>query len=534
MIELYTMTQLTSQTRQLVDALRTMSQSTDPESSESIDVSKTVSFFAIAYEKFRNVIEFKDEHIIRRNAINRIISRRLAFNPNLSDEALSLAKEIAWAGYYQREKIPEDSIEKLQNILDWHLKLRDKLIVGESRQKRIIINEFIKDLLVCQIEEVFNDKEVRLEFLFLFYFYQIINPNVVIENKTIDEKNLIFYIALEQVFLKSDAVYLRYHLFKLLFEPLLKVSPDEFSEKKREYKKAILFIDKQIAQPSNRKINAYLRNLRPAYLIFKEALLQNIGRIDELLDNEKKLKSVIESLCEDKYQISKEKLSRAGVRSVIYIFLTKMIFVILAEYPLMHQLGESVDYLSLAINALFPPFLMFLFVLFTAVPDEQNTQRIWEKIRFLLFEEQTEKIVFKAKKKENRHFLFNFTFWAFYFTTFGVTFMLINFFLDLLGFHLTSKIIFFFFASAVSFFGYRISQMAKEYVVKEKESIFTPVIDFFLMPLVSVGKWLSSEIAKINVLLLFFDFLIEAPFKVLFEVIEEWISFIRKRKEDII
>ena len=76
--------------------------------------------------------------------------------------------------------------------------------------------------------------------------------------------------------------------------------------------------------------------------------------------------------------------------------------------------------------------------------------------------------------------------------------------------------------------------MSKEYVIKEKESIFMPIVDFFMMPLVSVGKWMSSEIAKINVLLLVFDFLIEAPFKVLFEVIEEWISFIKRRKEDII
>jgi hypothetical protein len=104
----------------------------------------------------------------------------------------------------------------------------------------------------------------------------------------------------------------------------------------------------------------------------------------------------------------------------------------------------------------------------------------------------------------------------------------------LLSFPLTSKVIFFFFITAVSFFGYRITQISKEYVVKEKESVLTPVIDFFMMPLVSVGKWLSSEISKINVLLFVFDFLIEAPFKVLFEVIEEWISFIRKRKEDII
>jgi len=528
------MSQVTKQTEQLLTAVSNILNTTEAESSEAIDVSKTVSFFAIMYEKFRNVIEFKDEHIIRRNAINRIVGRRLTFNPELSDEALSLAKEIAWAGYYKNDKIPEQNINRLQKALNWHLKLRKVLVRGDNHKNKLFYNEFIKDLLVCQIEEIFNEKEVKLDFLFLFYFYQILNPNIVIEGKTPDEKNLLFYIALEQVFLKSDQVYLRSHIFKLLFENLLKINPDEFNDHKSDFKKAIVFVEKQINQPVNRKINNYLRNLRPAYLIFKEAILQNQKRLGELLENKKKLKNTIQTLCEEKYQISKEKLSRAGVRSVVYIFFTKIIFVILAEYPLMRQLGESVDYLSLSINALFPPFLMFLFVLFTSVPDDKNTGRIWDKIKQFLYEESTEKIVFKAKKSKDRHFLFNVTFWGFYFTTFGVTFLLINSFLNVLHFHLTSKIIFFFFVSAVSFFGYRISQMAKEYVVKEKESIFTPVIDFFLMPLVSVGKWLSSEIAKINVLLLFFDFLIEAPFKVLFEVIEEWISFIRKRKEDII
>lgn len=526
--------QLTKQTQQLVAAVRSIINSSEIEGSEAIDVSKTVSFFALAYEKFRNVIEFKDEHIIRRNAINRILSRRLAFNPELADESLSLAKEIAWAGYFRKDKIPEQSIEKLQRVIDWYIKLRNILVKGEPRQKVIFYNEFVKDLLVCQIEEIFNEKETKINSLFLFYFYQVLSPHIGIEDKTSDEKNLITYIALEQVFRKSDVVYLRYYLFKLLFENLLKVSRSDLKDHRQDFKKALNFIEKQISQPINRKITKFLRNLRPAYLIFKETLLQNLNSFEELLEEEKKLKSRVEALCEDKYQVTKEKLSRAGVRSVIYIFLTKIIFVLIAEYPLMTQLGEEVDYLSLAINALFPPFLMFLFVFFTSVPDENNTERIWKKIKQLLFEEPTEKLLFKTKKTKERHFFFNVTFWAFYFTTFAVTFLLINNLLNLLNFHLTSKIIFFFFVSAVSFFGYRISQMAKEYVVKEKESIFTPIIDFFLMPLVSVGKWLSSEIAKINVLLLVFDFLIEAPFKVLFEVVEEWIGFIRTRKEDII
>ncbi|OGK66317.1 hypothetical protein A2313_03580 [Candidatus Roizmanbacteria bacterium RIFOXYB2_FULL_41_10] len=525
---------ITKQTEQLLQAVRTVVNSSEVEGSEAIDVSKTVSFFAIAYEKFRNVIEFKDEHIIRRNAINRIVSRRLAFNPELSDEGLSLAKEIAWAGYYRKDKIPEQSVERLQRTLDWYIRLRNILVKGEPRPKVIFYNQFIKDLLVCQIEEIFSEKESKINSIFLFYFYQILNPSIEIEGKTVDEKNLLFYLNLEQVFLKSDTVYLRYHLFKLIFEDLLKIEQGDLKENKAQFKKAFLFIDKQIEAPINRKIIKYLRNLRPTYLIFKGTILQNINNLDDLFAEEKKLKSRIEEVCADKYQTTKEKLSRAGIRSIIYIFLTKIIFVLMAEYPLMKQLGEEVDYVSLAINSLFPPFLMFLFVIFNSVPDENNTERIWLRIKRILMEEQTEKIHFRAKKIKDRNFLFNVIFWSFYFTTFAVTFLAINSILNLFRFHLTSKIIFFFFASAVSFFGYRISQTAKEYVVKEKESVFTPVVDFFLMPLVSVGKWLSSEISKINVLLFVFDFLIEAPFKVLFEVIEEWISFIRRRKEDII
>lgn len=526
--------QLTRQTQQLLQAIRSVFNTPEAEGSEAIDVSKTVSFFAVVYEKFRNVIEFKDEHIIRRNAINRIVSRRLVFNPELADEALSLAKEIAWAGYFRKDKIPEQRIEELQRAINWYLKLRNLLIRGESRVNAALFNEFIKDLLVCQIEEIFNHQESRIESLFLFYFYQIFSPNIEIEGKPEEEKNLQFYIVLEQVFRKSDLVYLRYYLFKLLFESLLKIKQSELRERQAEYKKAILFVEKQLQLPANRKIVQYLRNLRPAYLIFKEAVLQNLDHFETLITQENKLRNTIEVLCRDKYQLSKEKLSRAGVRSIVYIFLTKVIFVFIAEYPLMRQLGEKVDYLSLMINALFPPFLMFLFVFFNSVPDETNTERIWHKIKQFLFEENHAKLVLKTKKIKERNFMFNVFFWTFYFATFAVTFYLINNLLNLLHFHFTSKLIFFFFVSAVSFFGYRINQMAKEYVVKEKEGVFTPVLDFFLMPLVSVGKWLSSEIAKINVLLLVFDFLIEAPFKVLFEIIEEWISFIRRRKEDII
>src|SRR3989344_137339 len=121
---------ISNQTKLLIERINKIRQQPEANDSEYVDVSRTVSFFAIAYEKVRNIIEFKDEHIVRRNAINRIIGRRLAFNTNLTDEALSLAKEIAWAGYYKRDKIPEKLIEKLGNVINWYIALRNQLIKG--------------------------------------------------------------------------------------------------------------------------------------------------------------------------------------------------------------------------------------------------------------------------------------------------------------------------------------------------------------------------------------------------------------------
>jgi hypothetical protein len=104
----------------------------------------------------------------------------------------------------------------------------------------------------------------------------------------------------------------------------------------------------------------------------------------------------------------------------------------------------------------------------------------------------------------------------------------------LLQFNMISIAVFIFFVSLVSFFSYRVKQIVNEYRLAEKESVFSPVIDFFFMPVLSLGKFFSGGLARLNFMIFILDFLIEAPFKLIFEVVEEWITFVRKRKEEII
>ncbi|MFA6005051.1 MAG: hypothetical protein WC775_01025 [Patescibacteria group bacterium] len=527
------MTSLPTFTKSLIEAITGITEKKTADDLEAVDVSKTVSFFALIYEKIRNVIEFKDEHIVRRNAINRIVNRRLVFNPNLTDEGLSIAKEIAWAGYYKGDKIPETKITQLENAVSWYTSLRQNLVRGESGANAKYYAGFIRDLLVCQIEEIFAEKEFQLIRTFLFYFYQVLNPNIIIQGEEKNNKDLTFYVACEQVFLKSDKPYLRFHLFKLLFEDYLKVKEKDMVTKLPDFKKAFKYIDKQIDRPINRKIFRYLRNQRPAYLVLKELVLTHAHELSTLFDDEEKLNATIDALCREKYEASREKLKRAGVRSFLYILCTKMIFVIVLEYPIMVAAG-GLNLVALGINAALPPVLMALFVLLVSLPNEENTKKIIERIGQVVYGREIVDVTFKVSRYRPRSFFSTAAFWTFYLLTFAVTYLGIDLILDVFEFEWFSKIVFFFFITAVSFFGYRVRQMAMEYTIKEKESILTPVVDFFMIPLISVGKWLSSEISRINVLIFVFDFIIEAPFKVLFEVIEEWIHFVNRRKEDIV
>jgi hypothetical protein len=54
------------------------------------------------------------------------------------------------------------------------------------------------------------------------------------------------------------------------------------------------------------------------------------------------------------------------------------------------------------------------------------------------------------------------------------------------------------------------------------------------MPILSVGKFLSTGLSRLNFFGLFFDFIVEAPFKLIIEVFEEWISFVRNKREEIV
>src|SRR5581483_3105321 len=74
-----------------------------PGTQEGIRVNKIVSEIATWYERVRNAMEYREDEVILRAAIERILKRRLILGGTGKTIAEPLIRELIWARYFPNE-----------------------------------------------------------------------------------------------------------------------------------------------------------------------------------------------------------------------------------------------------------------------------------------------------------------------------------------------------------------------------------------------------------------------------------------------
>ncbi|PIP63277.1 hypothetical protein CO165_00540 [Candidatus Roizmanbacteria bacterium CG_4_9_14_3_um_filter_33_18] len=523
-------------TQALLDTFKTAKKRVRPDDISALSVSQTVSFFALVYERVRNAVEYREDHLILRAAIERILRRRFSLNPDGHSEAENLLRELLWARYFDNGVLGAEDNVVIQNLINKYVLLRRQLVVGRDNEIRIFLDQFLMDLLTCEVEETLQPESATIQSNLSSFIFQILRRKIKIEGLKEDQKDAYSLVAIEKVFGKSDRSYLRYRLFTTFYKTLHDYSEKELQNLGAKLPAIFKKIDDMVTNPYVDNLAKFTRKQLPPFLILFALIKNKPDEVQTILTNRERLWTEIDQTCRDKYQQLGVRVRTLAVRSFIYILLTKMIFAIILEVPISIYVYGEVNRNAIIINSVFPPILMIAILGFFKVPGEENTRKIYQRIIDIIDDDKSfeTRVAFMPKKSSPKRPLLIFGFTVFYSLTFLVTLSLIYEFLSNLGFNLVSQVIFIFFVSVVSFFSYRIRQVTKELRLEEKASILAPIGDFFFMPMLSLGKFFSSGIAKLNFFIFIFDFIIEAPFKLIFEVVEEWISFVRKRKEEII
>jgi len=492
--------------------------------SPKIEVSETVSFLGALYEKMRNAVEYREGHLVRKAAIERIIRRRIVLNQGGAEYIERLVKELLWGKYLEAGSVTENTVEHAKAVATEYFELRKRVISQLKNQAQANeVSDWIIGQLACKLEFILAPNE-KIEIMTNFA-YQWLRNNVHIKDESEETKDILIYLAIQEGLNRIGNPLLRFHLIGLYGERKL------FTDFWGTYK----FVNRHVNHPLRNKLVNYVRKQTAPFLILESIVLSdNLDNVEKILTDEKTLVEKITNVCNIKYKQVSRRLKRAAVRSVIYLFFTKAIFAILLEVPVDRYLEGKVNAVPLIINTSMPPVLMLIIALLIAKPGKYNTKRIIDRIKEIITtaKPNTDKKQFSANPSVNKPLL-AFIFTIIYSLTFFLIFGFIIWGLTALGFNFASQLIFIFFLTVVSFFAYRIKLIPREYVYKEKESIISPILDFLMVPILSVGKRLSSDLAKINIITFVFDFILEAPFKAIFEVFEEWFGFMRSKREEI-
>lgn len=496
---------------------------------QKITVNRVVSKVATWYEKLRNAMEYREDEVILRAAIERNLRRHLLLGGNAKTSAEPLVRELIWAGYLKDEEVPESTIERVEKSIDACLSFR-LLVLEKHKFPQSTLDEWTYQLMSSDIERIVNPKTER-ETVGNFMF-QILKNHIQITDDSEETKDAQVYIAIRRAFARDDLAFLRYHLFRLYFGKLNAENAERIAG---EFPKGYKEIEAQLKHPRKDKIYSYIKKRAASFLILEDVLAQNKGNDKALVSDEKRLAEAVDRICEEKYKSISVKVRRAIVRSVIFILLTKFVFAVLIEGTYERIFYGEILWESIALNIIAPAILMVIVGAFIRTPGKKNTERILNMIQAVLFDEEPRigATLSITKHPDRRPSILMTIFTILWFTAFVISFGGISLILTRFNFNPVSQVIFLFFLAIVSFLSYRINLTANLYTVGDRQGYLTPIVDFLFMPIIRVGRRLTEGISQLNFILFIFDFIIETPFKLVFAFSERWFRFMHEKREEL-
>ncbi|MFA5126447.1 MAG: hypothetical protein WC465_00400 [Patescibacteria group bacterium] len=509
------------------------------ENKNVIQVEEIASHLSSLYERLRNSIDFKEVHLLRRYAIERNIKRRFVMEMLKPNIARGLVEDLIRSKYLPNNEILDGQIATVENIIAKYNSLFSVLNVqyesAKIREKEL--HEYVDWLIsveACEIDMLLKPEDIADAVIEAMYQETKSRVKIKGDDLSIREKNVQLYIAIHKSLVKSDDTIISYHLLNLYFDQWASASQELVDLVAQNLPAIYRTIQHHLRHPYQRKIYNAIQEPVVTFQVLHELIINKGEEMEELLVNPDLLESEAQDLINKKYKSLRSKLSQSSIRAIIYIFITKVLIAFILEFPYEVYVIKETNYVNLAINAIFPPMLMFLVTLSAQVPGKKNTEKILSNLYDTVYDKAEPTILCQLKTKFRKSLSFqifyNFMYTLLYILVFGGVIYL----LEKLNFNLLSGAIFLFFLTAVSFFAVRIRNTAKEFrVTDNKEGVLAFLINFFALPIVGVGRWMATKFKKINLFAFIFDYIIEAPFKSFVAILEDWIGFMREKKEEV-
>jgi len=528
------MQELTASAQRLINRYQEWSQGLQSqEGSGTISVDEVASRVASFYEKMRGVIDWREEHLLRKTAVERILKRRLFLKKNLNQNekiAEPFIHELIRGGHFPNETLPESKIEEVQKIVDKYVFILENSPTPKKEKAKMYLYDWLFGVAACEIEAVlsFSLRENSL----IDFMMETMKKSIQVKINE-EETDTQLYIAVQRALFKLDSPTITYNLLRRWYPDWMNLPHPTLNEISLNIYQVWKKIEDALKHPLSEKFYAVCERYDTPYLILDDILSQNPAQAHENLKNPAILESKIKEVYGLRLKKVRQKMSRAAIYSTLSIFLTKVLIAFAIEVPFDKYITRQFSYFTSVLSIIAPPILMFFLVLSIRPPSKYNEDLVIMEVMKIVYGKE-KKDVYEIKPSPRRGLILNFFMGIFYLASFVISYGLIVWGLQKLNFSVLSIGIFLIFVSMISFAGVKIRQRAKELVVeKEKETFLHSFIDLFSLPIIQVGRWLSNQWTKYNAIAVIFNSLLDMPFQMFVEFLEQWRSFLKEKKEKI-
>ncbi len=519
-------------------------QDTQKVGAPTIHVDEVALRVAAFYEQIRTIVDWKEEHLMRRAAIIRKLKRRffdLEMNNYSSTEdiAESLVLELIRGGHFPNDKIEESKIKDVQKIIDKYIFILKNNPENKEGKAGLRFYNWLIEVAACEIEETLAPaiKEMAL----IDYMFSAMKEKIKVSEKIYEfgflkkeETDIQIYIAICQALFKLDSPIISYNLIKYKYLGWQKADEKLISEISQNMFKIWLDVEKDLSNPLANRFYTICEKYDTPYLLMGDILsMNNPVQTGKEISDASRLENLIKDVYSKRLSTLKARISRAAVYSTISIFVTKVLSLVLLEVLIERALGEKINPVLLFADVLIPTFLMFLIVALIKRPSKKNLNIvIMETMKVAYKKESADVYEIKMRRKRGAaiKFILSLMYVLSAFITFGAIYCVLNYF----NFPITSIVIDVIFIAVILFAGTAVSKRAQELTMEnEKEGFLSFLSDVFFLPVQGLGRWISNKWKRYNAIAAFFNALIDMPFSAFVEFLERWRNFIKERKEEI-
>jgi hypothetical protein len=501
------------------------------------------------YEMIRKVVDWKEDNVLRRAAIERILERLLF--PKLSGVstkpaidsyrlAYTVTADLIRGGHLPNDEIPQESILVVETALQKYLHLlhnvkfatADPLII----KRKINFTSFIIELAACEIEEILTHP-VK-EQVVLQAMTELLSDRIKVlpqGSMSEDDKKTHIFIAACRTLYDLDDAFIIYQFLKFTYTWWHKPSQEELSQLTVDIPGIWEKSEGILNHPLSRQFYAICERVDTIFMLLGDVMDQVAAhpkKLRALLENKAELTKKVQEAYDKRHTTLKKRLIRLAIFSTLSVFLSNWFTFFVIEVPMAEIFYEGFNLFTTLVDFIVPSVMMFILVSIIRPPAADNIPRVFATMyKFLYVEDK--KVFYEVRVRTRRNPLFAFIVGVLYFTMMGVVLGSIGWIFWIARLPITSVAFDTFTIALTIFAAVLIRNKAKELVVDERTTVWEFLLDMISVPVAKVGGFLANKWKEYNIVAILFTFLVETPFVVVVDFIENWSQYLKERRSEL-